>query len=393
VVAQSEATRGYLEALAATAATPFAAAASLPPGFYCAPDIGALEQEAIFARDWACPGMAADLPNPGDYLTFSIGEQPFFSIRGQDGVIRSHSNVCLHRMMQLVDGCGNKQRIVCPYHAWTYGTDGALVGAGHMRRTDGFDKKRLRLPELRTEIWQGWIYVTLNPEAPPVAQALASLLPVVEAYDMAGYVPVVRQDHLWDTNWKLLTENFMEGYHLPVAHRATVGAWCPVEETEFPAECHAGFTYQTFTKDENATYGRAHPGNVRLQGRWRHTSVMPTIFPAHMYVLAPDHLWYLSLRPKGVGQVQVRFGAAIAPEVLDGLGDGREKWLGDLVAFFDKVNAEDRFVVEGIYKGCRAPLARSGRWSWLERELHDFARYLAARLVPDATGLRRAAAE
>ena len=151
MAALSEATRGYLEALAAVAATPFAAAASPPPGFYCAPDIGALEQEAIFARDWACPGMAADLPNPGDYLTFSIGEQPFFSIRGQDGVIRSHSNVCLHRMMQLVDGCGNKQRIVCPYHAWTYGTDGALVGAGHMRRTDGFDKKRLRLSSSTVE--------------------------------------------------------------------------------------------------------------------------------------------------------------------------------------------------------------------------------------------------
>ena len=120
---------------------------------------------------------------------------------------------------------------------------------------------------------------------------------------------------------------------------------------------------------------------------------MPTIFPAHVYVLAPDHLWYLSLRPEGVEQVQVRCGAAIAPEALASLGVRREAWLAELVAFFDKVNAEDRGVVEGIYRGCQAPLARSGRWSWLERELHDFARYLAARLVPGAPGARPGAAE
>ena len=110
---------------------------------------------------------------------------------------------------------------------------------------------------------------------------------------------------------------------------------------------------------------------------------MPTIFPAHVYVLAPDHLWYLSLRPEGVEQVQVRCGAAIAPEALASLGVRREAWLAELVAFFDKVNAEDRGVVEGIYRGC----------SWRERERHDFARYLAARLVPGAPGARRGAAE
>jgi hypothetical protein len=107
---------------------------------------------------------------------------------------------------------------------------------------------------------------------------------------------------------------------------------------------------------------------------------MPTIFPTHMYVLAPDHLWYLSLRPKGTGQVHVRFGAALAPEVLRSLADP-QAFIAETVAFFDKVNAEDRFVVEGIYAGSQAPLARPGRLSWLEREIHDFVAYLARRLA------------
>jgi choline monooxygenase len=99
-----------------------------------------------------------------------------------------------------------------------------------------------------------------------------------------------------------------------------------------------------------------------------------------MYVLAPDHLWYLSLRPKAVGEVHVRFSAALAPEVLAALPD-RETAPRELVEFFDRVNAEDRLVVEGLYEGAQAPLARPGRVSWLEREIHDFIGYLARRPV------------
>lgn len=372
--------KGLLDGLAAVAASPLAKATTIPPGLYRSEEIHQLELDRIFRKEWLCPGLAADIPKPGDYLTFSIGDQPIFTMRGKDGKVRSFANVCLHRMMILLEGSGSCGRIVCPYHAWTYDTQGQVIGAGHMEKSAGFDRKELSLPEIRTEIWQGWIYVTLNPIAPSIATLLAPLLPVVERYRMEGYVPVVQQDHVWNTNWKLLNENFMEGYHLPVAHKATVGAWFPVQDTEFPAEVADAFTYQTFTKDENATYGRAHKDNKRLDGRWRFTSILPTIYPTHMYVLAPDHFWYLSLRPKGVGQVQLRFGIALAPEVHASLKDVKA-FLDPMVDFFAKVNEEDRIVVEGIYQGARSPLARSGPLSWLEREIHDFAKYLAARLV------------
>ena len=368
-------TQNLLAQLSQLANGPANRSTALPPGLYHDPEIFALERRKLFAKGWLCPGLAAEIAKPGDYLTFTIGDQPVFSIRGEDGAIRSFSNVCLHRMMRLLDGRGNCPRIVCPYHAWTYGIDGHLLGAPHMKESPGFEPRALGLPEIRTEIWEGWIYVTLDPEAASVAELLRSLQGIVAPYAMAGYVPVAAQDHVWATNWKLLTENFMEGYHLPVAHRKTVGAWFPAEETEFPKESHPGFTWQTFTKDENATYGRAHPANDRLEGRWRFTSVMPTVFPTHMYVLAPDHLWYLSLRPKSIGEVHVRFGAALAPEVMSSLNDPKS-FVDELVGFFDRVNDEDKGIVEGLYEGTAAPLARPGRLSWLEREIHDFMGYL-----------------
>ena len=383
-----------LEGLHQVAVSTLDEAFTVPPAIYGDPEIAGLETERIFKAEWLCAGLAADIPNPGDYITWEIAGQPIFVIRGQDGGIHAYANVCLHRMMTLLRDRGNCRRITCPYHGWTYDTEGRVIGAGHMKGRDPeFDKKGYRLPEIRSEIWQGWIYVTLNAAAPSVASLLAELEPGVARYRLDKYVSVALQDHLWNTNWKLLTENFMEGYHLPVAHRETVGAWMPVDSVKFPDKVHDTFTYQTFEKDETAKYGRAHPDNTHLEGKWRYTTVMPTVFPTHMYVLAPDHMWYLSLRPEDIDHVHVRFGLAVAPEAYAALEDRRQEWLDTTLAFFDKVNAEDKFVVEGIHRGSSSPLARPGPFSWLEREIHDFAGYLDRRLNGDARAASRIAAE
>ena len=377
-----------LQSLAMSASKPLGEATAMHPGLYRSEDVLALEHEEIFAKEWLCLGRTSDIPNAGDYLTFAIGDQPVVAFRTSDGAIKTHANVCLHRMMRLLDGCGNAKRIVCPYHAWTYDIEGRLIGAPHMGASHSvpagtFKPRDHKLPAIRTEIWQGWIYVTLNEQAASVSGMLAPLAGVTDRYAQEHYIPVARYDYVWDTNWKLLTENFMESYHLPVAHKATVGAWFPVETNGFPNQKFDHFTYQTFTKNADAVYGLAHQTNTRLTDQWRHTSVMPTVFPSHMYVLAPDHLWYLSLRPRGTGHVDVRFGVAVAPERYAALDD-KDKFVADTIVFFDKVNDEDKLVVQGIYQGAQAPLSKPGPLSWMEREIHDFIGYLARRLAPEA---------
>ena len=380
--------QAYLDHLNRVASGPLEKATGAQPQLYWHEGVAKAEDDLIWRQDWVCPGLAAEIANTGDYMTFTIAGEPIFSIRDSEGRVRTYANVCRHRMMQLVEGRGHAKRVVCPYHAWTYNLDGQLIGAPYMDRTEDFKKSDNCLSELRTEIWNGWIYVTLNDKAQPVAEALAPLDDLVSRYGMADYVPVLREEHVWQTNWKLLCENFMEGYHLPVAHKETVGAWFKVNDTVFPDEVFDNFTYQTFGKTGDARYGVAHPDNTALDGVWRETSIMPTVFPAHMYVLAPDHLWYLSLRPKGVGEVHVRFGVAIAPEVDKMLSDPGERaeWIDELVTFFGHVNTEDREVVEGIYAGSRSGFAAPGPLSWLEREIHDFQKYLARRLAAYGEG-------
>ncbi len=351
-----------------------ACARTMPPEVYSSQEFLDLEWERIFGREWHCVGRAESISEPGEYITARLNRQPVIVIRQRDRSIRALSNVCLHRMMKLVSGKGKCRRIVCPYHAWTYEIDGRLVAAQHMQENCLFDKTALALPEIRCAVWQGWIYVTMNPEIPEPERRLAGLERIMRPYHASDYVEVDRQEHVWKTNWKLLTENFMEGYHLPFTHRKTVGAYFPVDDTRF-GKAGDGYTHQWFTKDSDAPVGTAHRANKRLRGKRRRTSVLGTVYPCHMFVLGPDHLWYLSLQPRSPGEIDVLYGLAFAPEVMDDTENVDEK-IAEAKRFLDRTNEEDRVVVEDLYNGVRAPLAKPGPLSWLEKQNLDFARYI-----------------
>jgi len=370
----------WLKQLDQLASAPLEMATAMPKQIYTEPDVLKHENEHIFMKEWICVGRADTLPNEGDYMTVEIAGQPLIVIRGKDNQITAMSNICLHRMMILAKGRGNAKRFTCPYHAWTYRADGQLVSAAYMEKTACFDKSKMRLPQAKCENYLGWIYINLDPNAKPVNECLAPLTALLAPYNMENYVSIFEEEHIWNTNWKCLTENFMEGYHLPVAHQGTVGAHFNLMDTEFDDRGRFDhFTYQYFTKKGSAPVGTAHPSNTSLEGKWRSTSIMPTVFPSHMYVLAPDHLWYLSLLPDGTDHVHIRYGAAMAPEVLENV-DNKEEYIAKTKVFLDDVQEEDRFVVEGIFKGAKAPLSTSGPLSWLERENHEFTAYLAGRL-------------
>ncbi len=361
-------------------AAAFEDAESLPPQAYRSDALLSLEEKHLFRAGWVCPGRGADIPDAGDYLTFSVGGQPIFTIRDAQGGIRTFANVCRHRMMRLLEGSGSCKRIVCPYHSWTYDLDGRLVGVPLADGFAGLDKSSLGLPELRTEIWEGWIYVSADADAPLPSETLAELQAVVGRYDMANYVPLLTEDKVWETNWKIVSDNFMESYHLRYAHGETLGRDYPVDRTEFPQKRHDGFTYSTFTLGEANAFGRAHPDNKKLEGEWRRTSVLPTIFPAHMIVLTPDYLRYLSLRPDGAGRTHIRYGVAVPPEVHASWENADDE-ATKLCGLLERVNGEDRHLVEGVYQGAGGTLTQSGPLHQFEREIHDFIVYLARRLA------------
>ncbi len=150
-------------------------ARAMPGEFYLSERLLGVEKSELFGREWICVGRADEIPEPGDYLTYDILDEPVVAIRGEDGAIRALSNVCRHRAMPILSGKGRARRMVCPYHAWTYDSSGQLIGAPQMPTRADFDKRGCRLPEFRCETWQGFVFVTLDPETPALAPRLAAL--------------------------------------------------------------------------------------------------------------------------------------------------------------------------------------------------------------------------
>lgn len=356
---------------------PFEDARSMPAEVYTSHAFLALEQRDVFRNEWLCVGRASTLAKNGDYLTATIDDQPIAVVRDSAGELRAFSNVCLHRMSVLLEGRGNVRRIVCPYHAWNYALDGSLAGAPMMERQTGFCKEQYKLPSVRCETWQGWIYVTLNEHAPSVETHLSDLAKLIEPYGMTDYVETFQEEHVWDTNWKILAENFMESYHLPMLHRSTVGPHSKLEEMECPPGLPA-FNYHWITKEASLPIGNAHPDNTRLEGHWRRTTALLAIYPTHLITLTPGYFWYLILQPRGVDKVHIRFGGGLSPEFIS--DPKAQEYMATLKALLDEVNAEDRRGVESVFRGVHAPLAKPGHLSHLERPNYDFARYLAGRL-------------
>jgi phenylpropionate dioxygenase-like ring-hydroxylating dioxygenase large terminal subunit len=380
--------------LAAHARLPFEQGRMLPPASYTSAEVLAEEHRRIFFKGWSCVGRTVDLPHRGDYLTAEIpsaestsldGHRSIIVLRGDDERLAAFDNVCAHRGSPLLQGCGNEARIVCPYHAWVYRLDGQLIGAPYMNRTVDSDRKAFdpgdhHLIPMRLEEWEGFLFVTQDPEAAPLGAGLAGLTDVVGRYRMAEYVPVHRQVDVWDTNWKLLYENFMDAYHVFKVHKNSFAknGDNTLLTTMYPGTDH--YAYHLVGHDADASSGVAHPSNTTLEGEWRHTIVLAAVFPTHVMQLQPDWLWYLQLSPLGTGRVRIRWDVSVAPEVLADQSDP-DAYVADLLALLNLVNSEDRPIVEGVFRGVQRTSLTRGPLSYFERNVYDFDRYIACSLV------------
>jgi phenylpropionate dioxygenase-like ring-hydroxylating dioxygenase large terminal subunit len=364
-----------LAELKANVAVPFAEAHAMPKSVYTSEEFAMREVECIFRNEWYCAGRASALAKPGDYITLELAGQPIMVIRGKDGMLRAQSNVCLHRMSILLQANGNCGAIVCPYHGWTYNLDGTLRGAPAMAHNVGFEKSGYRLPQMRCKEWLGWVMVTLNPDIPSPTEKLADVEALISDYGMEAYVENFQERFVWNTNWKVLAENFMESYHLPVCHAQTIGGLSKLDEMVCPPGLPT-FNYHTILKDDTLKIGLAHARNTRMVGERRRTTFLLAVYPSLLITLTPGYFWYLSLHPHGAGQVRVIFGGGLSPDFAN--DPDSQRHFAELKTLLDDVNIEDKGCTERVYRGLCSEMAQPGHLSHLERPNYDFATYIAS---------------
>jgi nitrite reductase/ring-hydroxylating ferredoxin subunit len=196
----------------------------IPAFVFSSEEVYQLELERIFARSWLFVAHEGEVPEPGDYVTRRMGEDPVIVARGEDNHIRVFLNVCRHRGMRLCRAdLGNTSHFRCPYHGFTYDNGGHLVGVPFHKEAYGerLDKERLGLLQARCERYAGLVFATWNQAGPSLEQYLGDMRWYLDLLLKRTTMEVAGPPQRWtiDANWKLAADNFAsDAYHTATTH-------------------------------------------------------------------------------------------------------------------------------------------------------------------------------
>lgn len=365
----------------------------LPASFYVEPEIFERERQSIFHRAWRFVAHQSQIPNPGDYVTANIVGQSIFVVRDRNGDIRGFYNVCQHRAHELVRGAGSlKSGIVCPYHAWTYALDGALKGARNFENVAGFKKSDFPLKPVRVEIFCGLVFANLGPDAVPLARQFGDLEPELRATwpDIEALGLIERMDFKIAANWKAVTDNFLENYHVELSGPAHKAFSRLVDMDSFRIamnERWIGF-FADPGDPENKAY-RIDP-EARVDGRDK--LIVFHLWPdlGLLHLPGARALITFHIQPAGPESTNQELNYYAAEKALD-------ETTRRAIAFMnDVIGPEDASLVESVQRGMRSYGYAQGRLmvdrqrnDISEHTLHQFhANVVAALTSPDAVPTR-----
>ena len=353
-------------------------AAPLPNWCYTSQSWYQAEVEQIFMKGWNYVGHASQLPDPGDYFTLDITGAPVILVRGEDGHIRGFHNSCRHRGSRIAWGDGNCKTFTCPYHTWTYATDGRLIATPLIEEDEHLRHDDLPLLPVRTESWAGFLFVTFNDNAGPLADWLGDLPANCAAYDPENLVCTRRVT--WDVkaNWKLHFENFNDSLHIPFVHGSTLNRQTVSKRARSSHEETTGQYITHFTSHEGSRGLMAgetgFPPIETLTDRYKTGTYYPCIYPTTMMAWTIDCMWIFELHPKGPEAMQV-VGASFFPkDRLD-----RNDFAEQAERYYYRMDAilpEDNVAVENQQLGLRAPVTASSRFTHMETLSHAFDKWV-----------------
>jgi phenylpropionate dioxygenase-like ring-hydroxylating dioxygenase large terminal subunit len=367
----------------AESARPAVEACLLPPVCYTSPEFFDFEMRTIWSRDWLALGRGSQIPDPGDFFTITMAGEPLIVVRDKDGAIRVLSAVCRHQGMILAGGGGNCTTFTCPYHLWTYGLDGRLLGAPAMERTLDFEKAENSLPQLAVETWNGFIFTSFDPHPAPLAPSLRGAEEVLRNYDLEHAFLVPDDAPVLPWNWKVMLENFVDGYHAHRLHHL-IYDYGPGEGLEF-IPWHDGDNHITRVNHQtvpdasfNPTLRAVLPTFAHLTDEERTHGVFVLFPPSLALAIQPDQIVYFIINPRGPAEIQIFIGwlldpAAPAEPLFARLFEQIVK-PGVMNFVIDDIRVDTMIQV-----GLSSRFGPRGRYSWQQESQSQFNRWLVAR--------------
>lgn len=339
-------------------------ARTMPGRYYTATDVLDEEQAKIFARHWISIGRSADFPGPGDYRLVDIAGESLIVLRDQADTLRAFYNICRHRGTRLCTESQGRlsETLQCPYHAWTYALDGRLTGAPHMHDVQGFEKRDYPLHAAALGEWEGFVFVSLAAEPPPLAECFAPLRERFRRFHLPRLRTVRHVEYAVRANWKLIMQNYSECLHCPTIH--------PELSTKLPYTSGAndlvagrllGGYMEIKPPHESATIsGRscALPlGELAPEDRGR--AFYYTLFPTMMLSLHPDYAVYYTVRPVSPAQSRVVCEWLVHPDSPGAPGYN----IADAEEFWDRTNRQDWEICERSQLGVTSRRYTPGPYS------------------------------
>src|ERR1700693_3110639 len=201
---------------------------TLASKFYTDPAILDVEKTRIFLRTWqlvgtlshACgevDGVNRTIPDPENFFTAEVAGEPIIVVRDKQGLLRAFSSVCRHRAGPIALGSGCKNVLRCAYHGWTYTLDGRLIGTPDAEGVEFFDRSTMGMVPLRVETWEQFIFINFDHAAEPLLAYLGDIPQQARGFQFAGLRLAERRDYVIHCNWQVYVDNYLEGYHFPIA--------------------------------------------------------------------------------------------------------------------------------------------------------------------------------
>ena len=319
----------------------------MPQRYFISPEVFAKEQEKVFSSQWVLVGHQSQIAKAGDYFVAGSGRRKSDYCARSKGEVRGFYNVCRHRGTRLCEEpTGHSSTIQCPYHAWTYGLDGRLVGAPHMDKVQGFDKAEHSLHAIKLALWEGFIFVNLADEPTPLEEVFAPLAGKFSHWNLPKLRSAKRIEYDVRANWKLIFENYSECYHCPGVHPA-LQKLTPYDLAENDL-CEGPFLggFMPITKGQSLTMsGNACALPVGdIKGEDHDRVFYYSIFPNMLLSMHPDYVMVHQLWPQSPERTLILCDWFFHPEAFDRprlSSGGRDRILGhDNKQDWHKVRAE-----------------------------------------------------
>ncbi|CAM2006602.1 aromatic ring-hydroxylating oxygenase subunit alpha [Acanthopleuribacter pedis] len=267
----------------------------LPKEAYTSAEWFDREQQTLFANQWQFLGFSEDLAKPGCYMTHQVGPYNLFVVKGRDHRLRAFHNICRHRGTQLLRATGKAEKtITCPYHDWTYSLNGELIGVP--RQAEEFpnlDREKFCLFKASIETWLGMIWVHPDPNATPLPQWLQGVDHTIGPHRPEELVEYAdgATDHVINANWKIVAENYIDGYHLAHLHSQTLTMYDHDRQQTGFVGPHFWF-YEPLTDDYAANLKKQAPAPVidHFTEAMPIGAYVPLLFP-NLGITATESTW------------------------------------------------------------------------------------------------------